>query len=137
MVATTAPRASSSSSSSASCSCARTFNLAVEQGATLSSQIKLKLEGVPVDVTGATFQFTGKLDPDLPDSDPSVIKVDWQETATPTQGITWLVIPAATTINMALDAYEYQVRMVSVSGVVTPLVRGTLTVVQPVSSRSA
>jgi len=118
------------------CKCARTFNLQVEQGATLSSQITLTLDGVPVDVTGAKFQFTAKLDPNDSDSAPTTVKVDWFETTVPTQGITWLVLPAAATLTMQLAAYSYQIRMVSVSGVVTPLVKGTLTIVQPVSSRS-
>jgi uncharacterized membrane protein YfbV (UPF0208 family) len=63
--------------------------------------------------------------------------VDWTETSTPTQGITWLSIPAATTGAMQLTAYYYQVRMVSSSGVVTPLFNGALTVTQPVSARGA
>jgi hypothetical protein len=88
-----------------------------------------------VDITGAEFQFTGKTDPSLPDDDPSVVKVDWQETNTPAQGITSLVIDAATTQTMQLTGYSYQVRMVSSSAVVTPLFKGVLTIVQPVSSR--
>jgi hypothetical protein len=120
-----------------SCQCSKTFNLACEQGATLSTQITLKLDGAPVDVTGGTFQFTAKLDVDLPDDDPSVVKVDWSEIDTPTQGVTWLKIPAAITATMQLAAYEYQVRFVSAGGVVTPIVRGVLTIVQPVSSRSS
>ena len=123
--------------SAPSCACAKTYNLQVEQGATLSSQITLKLDGAPVDITGAEFQFTGKLDPNLPDSDPSVVTVDWTETTTPTIGVTWLVIPAATTVNMEIDAYAYQVRMVGSGGVVTPLFGGTLTITQPVSPRSS
>jgi hypothetical protein len=115
----------------------KTFNLQVEQGATLSSQITLTLDGAPVDITGATFEFTAKLDTALPDSDPSVVMVDWSETSTPTQGITWMIIPAATTLNMSIAAYSYQVRMVSSSGVVTPLFNGALTLVQPVSPRGS
>jgi len=123
------------------CVCSTTYNLTVEQGATLSTQIILtttdKTTGVktPVDITGATFQFTAKLDPDQPDSDPGTIKIDWQETVTPAQGKTYLTIPSATTSAMQLAAYAYQVRMVSFSGMVTPLFRGTLTVTQPVSAR--
>jgi len=138
------PRSSTQSQSgtTTSCACSKTYNLTVEQGATLSSQITLtitdKTTGVktPVDVTGATFQFTAKLDPNQSDTDPGTIKIDWQETSTPTQGITWLTVPAATTVNMELAGYAYQVRMVSFSGVVTPLFKGTLTVTQPVSARS-
>jgi hypothetical protein len=112
-----------------------TFNLQCEQGATLRSQITLTLNGAPVDLTGATFEFTAKLDPNLPDSDPGTIKVDWTETATSTQGITWLTIPAATTFTMVIDDYDYQVRLVSATKIVTPLFHGILTIVQPVSPR--
>ena len=118
-----------------SCTCANTYNLQVEQGATLSSQITITLDNAPVDITGSEFQFTGKLNPSDDDAAPTTIQIDWQETNTPTLGQTWLVIPAATTQTMQLVGYSYQVRMVSSSGVVTPIVRGILTIVQPVSSR--
>jgi hypothetical protein len=116
------------------------FNLAVEQGATLSSQITIQLQdanGVlqPVNITGYNFQFTAKIDPNLPDSDPSTVMINWQETNTPTQGVTWLVIPAATTQAMQAAVYYYQIRMKSPSAVVTPVANGTLTIVQPISSR--
>ena len=117
------------------CACYKTFNLQVEQGATLSTKITLTLNGVPVDLTGATFQFTAKLDPNDSDSAPTTVKVDWQETSTPTQGYTWLVVPTDVTSTMQLVAYSYQVRMVSAGNVVTPIVHGAFTVIQPVSSR--
>jgi hypothetical protein len=128
------------------CSCQPGFNLCVEQGATLSSQIALTVKDSngniqPVDITGNKFEFTAKTDPNLPDTDPTVIKVDWTETKTPTQGTTWLVIPSDITVAMQLVPYFYQVRMVqsptSPSPTVTPLFSGTLTVIQPVSSRSS
>ena len=115
----------------------RTFNLQVEQGATLSTQISLTLDGAPVDITGSTFEFTAKLNPDDADDALTTVMVDWQETTTPTGGHTWMVIPAATTADMQLTAYVYQVRMVSSSGIVTPIVKGTFTIVQPVSARGA
>jgi hypothetical protein len=117
------------------CTCATTYNLQVEAGATLSSQITITLNAADVDVTGSTFQFTAKVDPTYEDNDPTTVMVNWQETNTPTLGQTWLVIPAATTQTMQLIGYSYQVRMVSSSGVVTPIVRGVLTIVQPVSTR--
>jgi hypothetical protein len=120
-----------------SCTCANTYNLQVEAGATLSSQITITLDAAPVDVTGAEFQFTAKLNATDDDAAPTTVQIDWQETATPTQGITWLVIPAATTQTMQLVGYSYQIRMVSSSGVVTPIVHGALTITQPVSSRFA
>lgn len=114
--------------------------LLVEQGATLSTQITIQIQdstGVlhPVDVTGYKFQFTAKTDPDLPDSDPSTVMINWQETTTPTQGVTWLVLPASVTQTMQVVVYYYQIRMVSPSQVVTPIANGTLTIVQPISSR--
>lgn len=117
------------------CACYKTFNLQAEQGATLSSQITLTLNGVPINITGATFQFTAKLNPNDLDTAPTTVMINWQETSTSLLGQTWLTIPAAITQTMQLVAYAYQVRMVSSSGVVTPIVHGSLTIVQPVSSR--
>lgn len=117
------------------CACSRTFNLQCEQGATLSSQITITLNGAPVNLTGGTFEFTAKIDPSLPDTDPSVVIVDWQETHTSAQGITWLTVPAEVTQGMQATGYQYQVRFVSSGNVVTPIVHGVLTIVVPVSSR--
>ena len=117
------------------CACYKTYNLQVEQGATFATKITLTLNGVPVDLTGATFQWTAKLDPDDDDAAPTTQKVDWQETATPTQGYTWLVVPAEVTYNMQTVAYSDQVRMISAGGVVTPIFKGAFTVTQPVSRR--
>jgi len=120
------------------------LNLCVQQGATLSSNIVLIVKdanGVtkPVDITGNKFEFTAKTDMSLADTDPSVIKVDWTETNTPTQGSTWLIVPSNITTTMQLVPYFYQVRMVqsptSPSPIVTPLFNGTLTIIQPVSPR--
>jgi hypothetical protein len=120
------------------------LNLCVYQGATLTSTIKLTLTDIngvvqPVNITGNLFQFTAKLNTSLPDTDPTVVKVDWTETNTPTQGITALVVPANITATMQLVPYFYQVWMIgsptSPSPIVTPLFNGTLTVLQPVSSR--
>ena len=134
---TSLPAATSTSPPSATNACQNLYNLQVEQGATLSSKITITLNAAAVDVTGSTFQFTAKLNPNDDDAAPTTIKIDWQETSTPTQGVTWLVIPAVTTQTMQLVGYYYQIRMVSPSGVVTPITRGTLTIVQPVSSRFA
>lgn len=133
---------SAASAPPAQTACQSSWNLAVEQGATLSSQITIQIQdanGVlqPVNVTGYSFQFTAKTDPTLPDSDPSVVMINWHETNTPTQGVTWLVIPANVTQNMQPVVYYYQIRMVSPSSVVTPVANGTLTIVQPISSRYA
>jgi hypothetical protein len=124
------------------CSCTKSVAYSCERGETFSSQITLSITDSsvtppvtsPVDLTGSTFQFTGKTSSDVPDSDPSTIIGDWQETATPQQGSTWLKIPAATTHDMQTVAYVIQVRMVSPSGVVTPLVAGTLTITEPPAS---
>jgi hypothetical protein len=127
------------------CACVKGAALTVQRGATLSTQLTLTVTDnsqtppvtSPVDVTGNTFQFTAKVDPSYSDSDPTTVTVDWQETSTPTQGITWLVVPAATTQAMQTIAYVMQIWMVSASGVVTPLVQGTLTVTESISARAA
>src|SRR5215475_14872953 len=130
-----APKQTSTStqSQSSSCACVQGAALTVQRGATLSTKLKLTVTDssvtppatTPVDITGSTMQFTAKVDPTYLDSDPTTIKIDWQETSTPTQGITWLQIPAATTQTMQTIAYSMQIRMKSASGVVTPLVTGT------------
>jgi hypothetical protein len=125
------------------CACVKGAALTVQLGATLSTKLTLTVTDAsvtppvttPIDVTGNTFQFTAKTDPAISDNDPSTIKIDWTETATPTQGVTWLHIPSVTTQNMQVIAYAMQIRMKSASGVVTPLVQGTLTVTQPISAR--
>jgi hypothetical protein len=124
------------------CTCTKTAALTVQRGATLSTKITLTVTDssvtppvtAPVDITGNEFQFTAKPTQDTPDDDPSTVKIDWTETTTPQQGFTWLTIPAATTQNMMDVSYVMQVRMVSSSGVVTPLVGGSLTVTEPPAS---
>jgi hypothetical protein len=127
------------------CACTQGAALTVQRGATLSTKLTLTVTDKsvtppvtsPVDVTGNTFQFTAKVDPTYADTDPTTVKVDWHETSTPTQGITWLVVPAATTQAMQTIAYVMQIWMISASGVVTPLVQGTLTITQSISARAA
>ena|SRR5258705_10121812 len=124
------------------CTCTKTAALTVQRGATLSTKLTLTITDksvtppvtVPVDITGCHFQFTAKPTQDTPDDDPTTVKIDWQETSTPQQGITWLVVPAATTQAMEDVSYVMQIRMVSSSGVVTPLVGGSLTVTEPPAS---
>src|SRR4029077_5313326 len=119
--------------------------LTVQRGATLSTNTALTVTDksqtppvtTPVDVTGNTFQFTAKVDPSYADNDPTTVKVDWPEINTPTQGITWLEVPSTTTQAMQTIAYQFQIWMVSASGVATPLVQGTLTVTEPISARAA
>jgi hypothetical protein len=125
------------------CACTGGAALTEERGATLSCKITLTITDasvtppvkVPVDITGCKMQFTAKVDETVADNDPSTVKIDWTETNSPTQGITWLVIPAATTQTMQAIAYVFQIRMVSSSGVVTPIIKGTLTITQPISTR--
>ena len=122
------------------------LNLSVYQGATLSSTLQLTITDStgltkPLDITGNKFEFTAKLDLSLPDTDPSVVKVDWTETdpTRATAGTTTLKVDSNVTAAMALAPYFYQVRMVasptSPSPIVTQLYSGTLTVLQPVSPR--
>ena len=121
------------------------LNLVCQQGQTLTVGIQLIVKDVngvsqPVDITTKHFEFTAKTDINLPDTDPTVIQVNWTETKTPTQGTTSLVVPSNVTEDMQLVPYYYQVWMVdsitSPSPIVTPLFNGTLTMVQPVSSRN-
>lgn len=129
------------------CSCGKTFNLQVQRGATLSSKITLtvtdKTTGVksPVDLTGQTFLFTAKPHQAdgtvLDDADPRTIQINWQETVTSIQGVTWLTIPSGTTSNMEDVPYDQQCWMRSSGGVVTPLFTGSLVVTEPVSARSS
>jgi hypothetical protein len=127
-----------------SCSCTNTATLTEERGATLSTKMTLTTTDysvtppvtTPIDITGASLQFTAKIDATYADDDPSTVKVDWQETSTPTEGITHLVIPAEVTITMQPVVYLFQVRMVSAGGLVTPLCTGTLTIIEPISARS-
>jgi hypothetical protein len=131
-------------SDASTCTCTKTVALTVQRGATLSTKITLTVTDKsatppvtsPVDITGNTFQFTAKPTPETDDDDPSTVKIDWQETSTPQQGFTWLVIPDDTTRTMQVIAYPMQVRMVSPSGVVTPLVQGTITITEPISARA-
>jgi hypothetical protein len=94
----------------------------------------------PVDITGNKFEFTAKTNISLPDTDPSVIKINWTETVTNKQGSTWLNVPSNVTATMQLVPYFYQVWMVqsptSPTPIVTALFSGTLTVVQSVSTRN-
>lgn len=138
--------AQTQSQSTTCASCQPGLQLCVEQGATLTSGIALTIKdanGVtqPVDITGNEFEFTAKTDIDLPDTDPSVVQIDWTETFTPTQGTTTLVIPSDVTVTMQAVPYFYQLRMIqsptSPEPIVTPLFSGTLTVIQPVSARYA
>jgi hypothetical protein len=125
------------------CACTGGAALTEERGATLSCKITLTITDAsvtppvktPVDITGCEMQFTAKVDVTYADDDPSTVQIDWTETNTPTQGITWLVIPAATTQTMQAIAYLFQIRMVSSSGVVTPVLKGTLTITEPISAR--
>jgi hypothetical protein len=136
-------QAATSTPPPSSCACTQGAALTVQRGATLSTKLTLTVTDkskthpvtTPVDVTGNTFEFTAKVNQTYSDTDPTTVIVDWQETTTPTQGITWLVVPAATTQNMQTIAYAMQIRMKSASGVVTPLVQGTLTVTEPISAR--
>ena len=113
--------------------CERALEVVEEARTRLSFSLEL------VDITGNEFEFTAKTDIDLPDTDPSVVEVDWTETTTPTQGTTWLRIPSSVTVNMQALPYFYQLRMIqsptSPAPIVTPLFSGTLTVLQPVSTR--
>lgn len=93
---------------------------------------------IPVDLTNAWLRATAKTNINLPDTDPTVVKVDWQETTTPTYGKTWFTIPATQTVPMVVGPYNFEIRLIGAAllPAVTPIVTGVITVLQPVSSRS-
>jgi hypothetical protein len=78
----------------------------IEQGGDVAIPIEIQYstDGVSFsnqDITGAWFSFTAKQDINTPDA--TAIEVpDWQEIATPTTGMTWLMIPNPITNTMAI-----------------------------------
>jgi hypothetical protein len=94
---------------------------------------------VAVNLTGATFLFTAKTSKTLADSDPTAVKVNWNETSTPLLGQTNLVITDTTTASMIVSPtfYYYQIWATSLTGYppLTPMQEGLITVTQSVSTR--
>ena len=60
-----------------------TSTFEISQGATLWVPFAVYIDGNPAALSGAGFKSTVKLDPNLPDDDPSVIKIDWTGESNP------------------------------------------------------
>ena len=112
--------------------------LEIAQGATLQVPFTVSVSGVPAALSGARFVSTLKSSPNLPDTDPTVVTVDWTSTGNqPTGQETW-VVPAELTINMTPGNWVGLVRSVGIPGLaeVTDLFEPLLAVKKSISSRS-
>jgi hypothetical protein len=116
----------------------------IGQGATLEAPFTVVVSEEAVDITNSSFRSTLKTDYDLPDTDPTVIMIDWTGGSNPGSrfvpsglGQTVLVIPDETTRDMAVGKWYGQVRGENVPNLpeVTDLYFYTLDVLQVVSSR--
>lgn len=113
------------------------YTYEVAQGATLVAPFQVMVDAQPADLTNAFFKTTLKPAIDLPDTDPTVIKIDWQEGSNPTSGLTSLVVPAETTQEMLPVQYYGQTRVEGVPKLpaVYDLMNLIVIITQPVSSR--
>ena len=116
----------------------------IGQGATLEAPFTVAVNGQAVDITDSFFRSTIKQDYSVPDSDPTVIKIDWTGGSNPGSrfapsglGQTVLVIPDDTTRDMAVGKWFGQVRGENVPSLpqVSDLYFYTLDIRQVVSSR--
>lgn len=109
----------------------------VSQGASLDVPFLVTVNGRPGDLTNARFKSTLKTDITLPDTDPTVIMIDWQEGSNPTSGLSTWSIPADTTQDMTVAKWQGLIRVENVPGLpaVYDLLGATVIVTQPVSSR--
>ena len=118
----------------------------IGQGATLEAPFTVAVNGQAVDITNSTFRSTIKMDYAIPDSDPTVIMIDWTGSGSnpnpgsnglPGLGQTMLRIPSDTTRDMAVGKWYGQVRGEDVPNLpdVTDLYFYTLDVRQVVSNR--
>ena len=84
----------------------------VSQGAELYAPFIVTVGGQNPDLTYASFKSTLKTDYTLPDTDPTVVKIDWtgNQGSNPTTGQAALVIPPITTQGMAVGRWWGQVR---------------------------
>jgi hypothetical protein len=116
----------------------------IGQGATLEAPFTVAVNGEAVDITNSSFRSTLKIDYALPDSDPTVVMIDWTGGSNPSRnfapsgpGQTVLVIPDGTTRDMAVGKWYGQVRGEDIPNLpaVSDLYFYTLDVFQVVSSR--
>jgi hypothetical protein len=110
---------------------------AISQGESLEVPLLVLVNGQPADLTNVQFYSTLKTDPNLPDSDPTVVFVDWVEGSNPASGLTkWVVAPVQTQ-HMAVATWRALIRASNVPGLpsVSDLVEAVVIVHEPVSSR--
>ena len=116
----------------------------IGQGATLEAPFTVAVNGQAVDITNSSFRSTIKQDYAVPDSDPTVIKIDWTGSGSipgsnglPGLGKTMLRIPGDTTRDMMVGKWYGQVRGQDVPNLpdVTDLYFYTLDIRQVVSNR--
>jgi hypothetical protein len=116
----------------------------IGQGATLEAPFTVAVNGQAVDITNAFFRSTLKTDCTLPDSDPTVVMIDWSGGSNPSSnfvpsglGQTVLVVPGDTTRDMSVGKWYGQVRGENVPNLpdVSDLYFYTLDVSQVVSNR--
>src|SRR5271165_3373908 len=84
----------------------------VGQGAELIAPFTVTVGGNTPDLTAANFKATLKTDYSLPDTDPTVVKIDWtgNQGRNPTGGQASLIVPPLTTQGMAVGRWWGQVR---------------------------
>jgi len=110
---------------------------AISQGESLEVPILVLVDGAPANLTNVQFYSTLKSDPDLPDSDPTVVFIDWVEGSNPASGITKWVVPPERTQNMVVATWRGLIRAANVPGLpkMSDLVNAIIIVNEPVSSR--
>lgn len=113
------------------------YTYEVAQGATLVAPFQVMVDDLPADLTHALFKTTLKPAVSLPDTDPTVILIDWQEGSNPTSGLTSLVVPSETTHDMLPVQYYGQTRVEGIPKLpaVYDLMNWIIIVTQPISSR--
>jgi hypothetical protein len=109
----------------------------ISQGASLEVPILVLVNGAPADLTNANFLSTLKSDLSLPDTDPTVIKIDWTEGSNPTSGLTRYILPPETTFAMTPALWHGLIRGENVPELpsVCDLVQLTVILTEPVSAR--
>ena len=110
---------------------------AISQGESLEVPILVLVNGQPANLTNVQFYSTLKSDSEIPDSDPSVIFIDWQEGSNPASGLTKWVVPPVKTQNMIVATWKALIRAANVPGLpqMSDLVNAYVIVHEPVSNR--
>lgn len=110
-------------------------NLTVKRNDTLKLKITVKdADGVAQDITGWAFFFTVKTNIDDADG-AALITVDWTTHSDPTNGITILTVPAASTNVTGTKYYDLQAK--DGAGAIYTLKYGTLTFDKDVTIRTS